>query len=48
MPNYIDSSISHHDPMKVAMIITVVVLIGSVIYLMGDRGGKETIETKQE
>ncbi|MDE9433381.1 multidrug effflux MFS transporter [Xenorhabdus bovienii] len=33
--------ISHHDPMKVAMIITVVVLIGSVIYLMGDRGGKK-------
>ncbi|AOM40391.1 multidrug effflux MFS transporter [Xenorhabdus hominickii] len=28
--------ISHHDPMKVAIIITIISLVGSSIYLMGD------------
>ncbi|MER2472520.1 MULTISPECIES: multidrug effflux MFS transporter [Photorhabdus] len=43
--------ISHHEPIKVASIITVVSLVGSIIYITGNRGGKEisrkqTIETK--
>ncbi len=38
--------ISNHEPIKVASIITVVSLVGSIIYITGNRGNKETIETK--